>query len=65
MKKVSSKLQTAYRNVRWYVRGVVGADAYEKYVRWCEHTGHEPMDEKTFWRDKCDREEKSPGMRCC
>lgn len=56
---------------RRFVRGVFGADAYDKYVAHHERLAasgqcHEPlMTEKEFWRDKTDRQEREPQGRCC
>lgn len=54
-----------WSSLRWWVRGVTGADAYDNYLEWCRHTGHEPMPEKAFWRDRCDRQDRNPQARCC
>ncbi|WP_130864970.1 CstA-like transporter-associated (seleno)protein [Acidipropionibacterium timonense] len=65
MSAVLDRLRDAGRAVHWYVRGVTGADAYDKYLVWCRRTGHTPMSEREFWADKCDREGRHPGVRCC
>jgi uncharacterized short protein YbdD (DUF466 family) len=54
-----------WSSLRWWVRGVTGADAYDKYLEWCRRTRHEPMAEKAFWRDQCDRQDRNPQARCC
>lgn len=53
--------------VRWYLEGMMGADAYRRYVdhQAAVHPGHAPMSEREFWRDKYDREERNPQGRCC
>jgi uncharacterized short protein YbdD (DUF466 family) len=56
------------RGVRWYVRGLLGEDAYEKYVDHVrgEHGDGEPvMTEREFWRDRDDRHDSNPQGRCC
>ena len=52
-------------SLRWWVRGVTGADAYDNYLQRCRRTGHTPMPEKTFWRDQCDRQDRNPPAQCC
>ncbi|WP_368858131.1 CstA-like transporter-associated (seleno)protein, partial [Streptomyces sp. AS02] len=37
-----------WSSLRWWVRGVTGADAYDNYLEWCRRTRHEPMSEKAF-----------------
>lgn len=53
------------RGLRWYVRGVVRADAYERYVEHHRraHPGVPPMGEREFWRAVTD--ERPVTMRCC
>jgi len=56
------------RNIRWYVRGVMGEDAYEKYLAHVagEHDdGARVMTEREFWRDRTDRQDANPEGRCC
>lgn len=54
--------------VRWFLRGLVREDAYERY---CAHVtaahpqGPPPMTEREFWRDVTDRQESNPQGRCC
>lgn len=54
-----------WSSLRWWVRGVTGADAYDNYLEWCRRSRHEPMSEKAFWRDQCDRQDRNPQARCC
>lgn len=58
---------TRWRSVNRFVRGVVGADKYERYLQWHRTTGQpgEPMDVKAFWRHEMDRMENDPSSRCC
>lgn len=56
------------RGIRWYVRGVMGEDAYEKYLAHVagEHAdGARVMTEREFWRDRTDRQDANPEGRCC
>ncbi|MCD2186289.1 YbdD/YjiX family protein [Actinomycetospora soli] len=52
--------------VRWW-RGVIGADAYERYLESHHRRGHThpPMGEREFWRAKVDAQEANPSSRCC
>ncbi|WP_307498625.1 YbdD/YjiX family protein [Arthrobacter woluwensis] len=55
------------RSLRRGIRGVLGADAYEKYLEFhaAHHPGHEPLSEAEFWRDRTDRQDRNPQGRCC
>ncbi len=61
------RLVRAAKTVRWYVRGVVGADAYERYVehRHRVHPGEPVLTERAFWREHTDDRDTNPRMRCC
>lgn len=50
-----------------YLNGVLGADAYRKYVEHHEASGHpgSPLTEREFWRDRTDRQDTNPQGRCC
>ena len=63
----AEQLVRAAHAVRWYVRGVVGADAYERYLEHQQrvHPDVPPMSEKAFWRAHTDDRDKNPKMRCC
>ena len=54
-------------DVRWYVRGVSGETAYERYAarHRREHPGEPVLDERTWWRVRLDGREGSPPQRCC
>ncbi|GAA1353317.1 YbdD/YjiX family protein [Falsarthrobacter nasiphocae] len=58
-------------SVARFARGVMGADAYEKYAAHharLEARGECPgrlMTEREFWRDKTDRQDREPQGRCC
>ena len=51
----------------WFVKGVLGANAYDHYLAHHFGTGcdHPPMTERQFWRAKMDDADRSPTMRCC
>jgi uncharacterized short protein YbdD (DUF466 family) len=65
----------------WFMRGVMGEDAYDKYKAHHEalHEAHPDsvqetdavcpgprmMTEREFWRDQTDRQDINPQGRCC
>jgi uncharacterized short protein YbdD (DUF466 family) len=52
----------------WFMRGVMGEDAYDKYKAHHEAAGsdgHVMMTEREFWRDQTDRQDTNPQGRCC
>jgi uncharacterized short protein YbdD (DUF466 family) len=62
------------RDVAWFVRGVMGEDAYEKYRQHYVAVHGEDddpalpsamMTEREFWRDRTDRQDSNPEGRCC
>jgi uncharacterized short protein YbdD (DUF466 family) len=57
----------AFRGFAQYLQGVMGADAYRKYLEHHAAAGHgtPPMDERAFWRDRTDRQDTNPQGRCC
>ncbi|UVJ40315.1 YbdD/YjiX family protein [Arthrobacter sp. CJ23] len=50
-----------------FVKGIIGADAFEKYLEHHESSGHSgpAMTEREFWRDRMDRQDSNPQGRCC
>lgn len=64
---LAARLARAAKAVRWYVRGVVGADAYERYLEHHRrvHPDEPPMTERAFWREHTDDRDRNPRMRCC
>ncbi len=60
-------LAAGLKHVVAYARGVLGEDAYEKYLAYHQrvHEDAVPMTVKEFWRDKTDREGSNPQGRCC
>lgn len=62
-----TRVTGALRELRWWWAGVIGADAYERYLEHHRRTHAEqrPMSEREFWRDKTDELERNPKSRCC
>ena len=67
-------IRRAARSVAWYVKGVMGEDAWDKYRAHHEaahgaadpaHPGERMMTEREFWRDQTDRQDANPQGRCC
>jgi uncharacterized short protein YbdD (DUF466 family) len=56
-----------FRGFARYLGGVMGADAYTKYLEHHAASGHAepPMSEREFWRDRTDRQDANPEGRCC
>jgi uncharacterized short protein YbdD (DUF466 family) len=56
-----------FRGFARYFGGVLGADAYAKYLEHHRASGHaeKPMTEREFWRDRTDRQDSNPQGRCC
>jgi len=63
----TARLARAVQIARWYARGVIGADAYDRYLEHHQRSGcpAAPMTEREFWRDKTDRQQRNPTSRCC
>ncbi|GAB2743519.1 YbdD/YjiX family protein [Sinomonas soli] len=64
-------VRSVLAGARALARGVMGADAYERYL---EHHRAEQaagrcaapaMTEREFWRDHADRQDANPQGRCC
>ncbi|WP_394940719.1 YbdD/YjiX family protein [Psychromicrobium sp. YIM B11713] len=53
--------------VRWYIKGLMGEDAYQKYQihQLTAHPGAPMMTERQFWRDHTDRQDANPQGHCC
>lgn len=60
-------LRETLRGVRWWVRGVLGADLYDRYLDHHRRSGHPgpPMSERDYWRARTDHQERNPQGRCC
>ncbi len=55
------------RAVASFVRGVMGADRYERYLdhHRSSHAGGDPMTRREFWRDYHRWQDENPHGRCC
>ncbi len=55
------------RECRRFARGILGSDAYDKYLHHHRVTGctHDPLSERDFWRAKYRDQDHNPGSRCC
>ncbi|ALV40884.1 hypothetical protein AU252_06670 [Pseudarthrobacter sulfonivorans] len=62
-----SVVATGFRGFARYLGGVLGADAYAKYLDHHHTAGHgePPLTEREFWRDRTDRQDSNPQGRCC
>ena len=60
-------IAAGWRGIFRYLGGVLGADAYSKYVEFHQAGGHlePPLTEREFWRDRTDRQDSNPQGRCC
>jgi uncharacterized short protein YbdD (DUF466 family) len=53
-----------------FVRALLGEDAYDRYLEHEAAHGRAPgdpgvMTAREFWRDRTDRQDRSPQGRCC
>lgn len=62
-----SAVLRAWRGAAWFVKGVLGEDAYQRYLDHHERTGCEgtPMTVREYWRHRSDWQERDPQGRCC
>jgi uncharacterized short protein YbdD (DUF466 family) len=62
-----SRVLAGIRGIAGYLGGVLGADAYKKYLEHHSAAGHAgpPLTEREFWRDRTDRQDTNPQGRCC
>ncbi|HRO29708.1 MULTISPECIES: YbdD/YjiX family protein [Micrococcaceae] len=67
LRTLAASLTTAWRSTVWFLRGVLGADAYQHYLAHQArvHPGVEPMSERAFWKDRMDWQDRNPQGRCC
>lgn len=65
--RIPALISTRFGAVVRYLEGLLGADAYRKYLAHHEESGHSgiPLTEREFWRDRTDRQDASPQGRCC
>ncbi|PWH07371.1 DUF466 domain-containing protein [Brachybacterium endophyticum] len=59
--------RAALRGLRRFARGVLGSDAYDRYLHHHRITGcsHAPLSEKEFWRRKYADQGENPSSGCC
>jgi uncharacterized short protein YbdD (DUF466 family) len=67
---IVDSVRSAAKSLAWFFDGVLGGDAYAKYVAHHErqHGSDESchvMTEREFWRDHTDRQDANPQGRCC
>ena len=64
---VRTTVVAGLRAVRWYVRQVMGDDAYATYAahQRAVHPGGVVMTEREFWRMRHAEQDANPGSRCC
>lgn len=62
-----SSVRVGAREFAWFFKGVMGEDAYDRYLEHHRRSGcAEPaMSAKEFWRDRTDRQDANPQGRCC
>lgn len=67
MADVMARALAGARALRWYWRGMTGADAYERYVEHLRRTHPDaPVPSVAqFWADKYAEQERNPTTRCC
>ncbi len=63
----ADRLDALAKEIRRFARGIVGSDAYDKYLNHHRVTGcpTPPMSEKDFWRAKYRDQDLNPRSRCC
>lgn len=56
-----------WARARWFVRGVLGENAYQAYLLHHERSGCSgpPLSERAYWRARTDWQEANPQGRCC
>ena len=60
-------LVRGFKGFAVYLAGLLGADAYVRYLEHHRVAGHSapPLSEREFWRDRTDRQDANPQGRCC
>lgn len=54
--------------LHWYLKEIMGENAYIHYLESYERrhgTREGAMEEKAFWRDLTDDQDRNPKARCC
>lgn len=60
-------VRSGWRSLAWYVKGVLGENAYDGYLAWHarQGTGVPPLSRAAYWRARTDHQEQHPEGRCC
>ncbi|WP_040158836.1 YbdD/YjiX family protein [Nigerium massiliense] len=62
----AAALARAWRTARWFIDGVLGANAYQHYLVHHRRHGHdEPLSEREFWKAEYARQGRAVNARCC
>ncbi len=61
------RLRPATGRVLWYLREVMGENAYEHYLEHQRrrHPEEPPLSRREFERRRMDERDNHPGIRCC
>ena len=53
--------------IRWYVHSVMGDAHYERYLAHhrLNHPDCTPLTKREYYRERTDRQDRNPGVRCC
>ena len=64
---VAQLVLTGIRGVTWWIRSVMGDNAYARYVQHLalHHPGETPPTEREYWRERYAEMDAKPGARCC
>jgi uncharacterized short protein YbdD (DUF466 family) len=64
---VLQTIAAAARGVRWWIRSVMGDNAYARYLDHLatSHPGSTIPTEREYWRDRYAAMDANPGARCC
>ncbi len=65
---VVHRIAAPFRAVHWYLKEVMGENAYLHYLESFERrhgTREGAMGEREFWRDLTDEQDRNPKVRCC
>jgi uncharacterized short protein YbdD (DUF466 family) len=64
---VTARLRRAVTGTLWYVREVMGENAYERYLAHHDrdHPDEPVLSRREFERRRMDELEIKPGQRCC
>lgn len=65
--RIATRSASLLRAMRWYLREVTGESLYDRYLRrYAREPPHQPpMSRTEFERWRTDRQNNSPGTRCC